>query len=93
MDRPIGMFDSGFGGLTVARALIDLLPDEEWGERVCAAIKWKLSDGLSLESLRVWCKERLAVYKIPSRLLSNVDLPRNAMGKVTKKDVQALFTK
>jgi glutamate racemase len=28
MDRPIGMFDSGFGGLTVARALIDLLPDE-----------------------------------------------------------------
>ncbi|MGQ0830230.1 MAG: glutamate racemase [Microthrixaceae bacterium] len=27
-DRPIGMFDSGFGGLTVARALIDLLPAE-----------------------------------------------------------------
>jgi glutamate racemase len=29
MDRPIGMFDSGFGGLTVARALIDLLPHED----------------------------------------------------------------
>ncbi|WP_421119239.1 glutamate racemase [Aquihabitans daechungensis] len=28
-DRPIGMFDSGFGGLTVARAFIDLLPDED----------------------------------------------------------------
>jgi glutamate racemase len=27
--RPIGVFDSGFGGLTVARALIDLLPDED----------------------------------------------------------------
>lgn len=27
--RPIGMFDSGFGGLTVARAVIDLLPDED----------------------------------------------------------------
>lgn len=27
-DRPIGTFDSGFGGLTVARALIDLLPAE-----------------------------------------------------------------
>lgn len=26
--RPIGIFDSGFGGLTVARALIDLLPNE-----------------------------------------------------------------
>lgn len=28
-DRPIGVFDSGFGGLTVARALIDLLPNED----------------------------------------------------------------
>lgn len=27
--RPIGMFDSGFGGLTVARAVIDLLPGED----------------------------------------------------------------
>lgn len=26
--RPIGVFDSGVGGLTVARALLDLLPDE-----------------------------------------------------------------
>jgi len=28
-DAAIGMFDSGFGGLTVARALIDLLPGED----------------------------------------------------------------
>jgi glutamate racemase len=28
-DRPIGMFDSGFGGLTVARAVIDMLPGED----------------------------------------------------------------
>lgn len=27
--RPIGMFDSGLGGLTVARAVIDLLPHED----------------------------------------------------------------
>ena len=27
-ERPIGVFDSGLGGLTVLRALIDLLPDE-----------------------------------------------------------------
>lgn len=26
--RPIGVFDSGFGGLTVTRALLDLLPEE-----------------------------------------------------------------
>ncbi len=28
-DRPIGVFDSGFGGLTVVRALLDLVPDED----------------------------------------------------------------
>ena len=28
-ERPIGMFDSGVGGLTVARAVIDLLPHED----------------------------------------------------------------
>jgi glutamate racemase len=27
--RPIGVFDSGLGGLTVVRSLIDLLPDED----------------------------------------------------------------
>ena len=28
-NRPIGMFDSGFGGLTVARAVIDVMPAED----------------------------------------------------------------
>jgi glutamate racemase len=28
-ERPVGVFDSGFGGLTVVRALIDLLPAEQ----------------------------------------------------------------
>ncbi|MGH9071499.1 MAG: glutamate racemase, partial [Acidimicrobiales bacterium] len=28
-DRPIGIFDSGLGGLTVLRALIDLVPGED----------------------------------------------------------------
>lgn len=27
-DRPIGVFDSGLGGLTIVRALLDLLPEE-----------------------------------------------------------------
>ena len=27
-DRPIGVFDSGVGGLTVARAVLELLPHE-----------------------------------------------------------------
>jgi malonyl-CoA/methylmalonyl-CoA synthetase len=67
------------------------VPDEEWGERVCAAVKWRTGTGMTLDELRDWCKERLAVYKVPSRLVSVPSLPRNAMGKVTKKEVAALF--
>ena len=29
IDAPIGIFDSGFGGLTVARAVTDQLPNED----------------------------------------------------------------
>jgi malonyl-CoA/methylmalonyl-CoA synthetase len=66
------------------------LPDEEWGERVAAAV---VAEGEfpSLQALRAWAGDRLAPYKIPTRLLLVDDLPRNAMGKVTKASVKALF--
>ncbi|MEY4938608.1 MAG: hypothetical protein RIQ93_343 [Verrucomicrobiota bacterium] len=67
------------------------VPDEEWGERVCAAVKWRNGESVTLEALRTWCKERLAVYKIPRSLHATNELPRNAMGKVTKKEVQSMF--
>lgn len=67
------------------------VPDPEWGERVCAALVLKSESGLLLESFRSWAKEYLAVYKVPTRILTLAELPRNAMGKVTKPAVAALF--
>jgi malonyl-CoA/methylmalonyl-CoA synthetase len=67
------------------------VPDDEWGERVAAAIVLKHDDAPNLEQLRAWAKERMAVHKVPSRLLVLEALPRNAMGKVTKPAVRALF--
>ena len=67
------------------------VPDDEWGESVSACVVLAGGSDLTLESLRTWAKERLAVYKIPQRLLSVDDLPRNAMGKVQKPAVTALF--
>jgi malonyl-CoA/methylmalonyl-CoA synthetase len=67
------------------------VPDPEWGERVAAAVVLKDGDTLDLESLRTWGKELLAGYKLPSRLLILEALPRNAMGKVMKPAVAALF--
>ena len=67
------------------------LPDDTWGEAVSAAVVLKEGASLDLATLRDWCRERLSVYKIPQRLLVVRELPRNAMGKVTKPAVRALF--
>jgi malonyl-CoA/methylmalonyl-CoA synthetase len=65
--------------------------DAEWGERVGAALVLKNESGLNPESLREWAKERLAVYKVPTRIRIVADLPRNAMGKVIKPEVVGMF--
>ena len=57
------------------------LPDAEWGERVPRRLVLDAGQALDLDSLRAWARERLAVHKIPSRLLLLDELPRNAMGK------------
>jgi fatty-acyl-CoA synthase len=67
------------------------VPDAEWGERVGAAVVLRQRTSLDLESLRDWAKERMVNFKVPSRLLVVDALPRNAMGKVTKPAVAALF--
>jgi len=67
------------------------IEDPEWGERVAAAMVLRPGCSLDLEGLRTWAKERLAVYKVPSRLLLLEELPRNAMGKVVKPDLVKLF--
>ena len=65
--------------------------DPEWGERIAAAVVLKDGDALDLTSLRIWGKELLSAYKLPSRLLVLDALPRNAMGKVMKPAVVKLF--
>lgn len=67
------------------------MEDLEWGERVCAALVLAKDGVLTLEELRDWSRERLAPYKMPSRMIPVDELPRNAMGKVVKPDLTKLF--
>jgi malonyl-CoA/methylmalonyl-CoA synthetase len=70
------------------------LPDETWGEAVTAVVSLaKPTASLDLEGLRGWCKHRLSVYKVPQRLFVVGELPRNAMGKVTKPLVREWVTR
>jgi len=66
--------------------------DEEWGERVSAAVELRPMMALSLEELQAWAKAQLAPYKLPRALEVVKVLPRNAMGKVVKPDVATLFS-
>ena len=65
--------------------------DETWGEAVAAAVVLVEEATLELGPLRDWCRERMSVYKMPHRLVVVEQLPRNAMGKVTKPKVREFF--
>jgi malonyl-CoA/methylmalonyl-CoA synthetase len=77
----------------IAECAVVGVPDPKWGERVAAAVILARDATLCLDALRAWCKERTAAHKIPSLLLVLEALPRNAMGKVTKKKITDLFQK
>ncbi len=65
------------------------IPNEEWGEIVGAAII--LKNSIDMVAFQKWLAERLPKYKIPRSFRFLRELPRNAMGKVTKKDLIPLF--
>ena len=67
------------------------LPDQDWGEIVAVGVVLQPNQKLTLEELRAWAKELLPAYKIPTNLLILDELPRNTLGKVTKKELKSLF--
>jgi len=65
------------------------LPDDEWGERIAAAL---VTDrAIDEAALDTWLRERLSKYKMPRKFLVLPDFPRNAMGKVVKNELKKLF--
>jgi O-succinylbenzoic acid--CoA ligase len=62
------------------------MPDQRWGERVTAAVV--ASGEIDDAALRAWCRERLAGYKVPARFVRVAWLPRNASGKLLRRQLR-----
>jgi malonyl-CoA/methylmalonyl-CoA synthetase len=78
---------------SIAECVVVGVDDEEWGQRVCCAAELRTDERLGLDELKEWARTRLAPYKIPRELACVSQLPRNAMGKVVKPEVAALFVR
>jgi cyclohexanecarboxylate-CoA ligase len=74
----------------VADAAVLGLPDKRTGERVVAVVVLQEGRRVELNDIREHCRlEGLAVQKCPEQLELVDALPRNAMGKVLKKDLRS----
>jgi len=61
------------------------IPDEMWGESVCAVVVPKNGQSLEESDIIDFCGSRLSGYKKPKRVELRDSLPKNAAGKVVKK--------
>ncbi|MFD8983446.1 fatty acyl-CoA synthetase [Streptomyces sp. NPDC059564] len=74
----------------VAEAAVVGLPDERWIEAVTAVV---VPRGEVTEAdLMAYARERLAHFKAPKRVVFVDALPRNASGKILKRELRTRFT-
>ncbi|CAK9194397.1 unnamed protein product [Sphagnum jensenii] len=85
----------------IAECAVMGLPDKDYGEIISAVVvaheelmanaAAKSQAILTLQELQKWAQDRMAPYKIPHQLQVWESLPRNAMGKVNKKELKAIL--
>lgn len=76
----------------VAGSAVTSVDDDRLGERVVAAVELDAGASVTETELTDRCGAELARYKVPERFVLVDSLPRNAMGKVDRQAVKALFT-
>ena len=64
------------------------LPDEYYGEVVCACVIPKAGETPTVDEIQAFLKPRIASYKLPSQVVILDEFPLNSMGKVLKDDLR-----
>ncbi|ESO83031.1 hypothetical protein LOTGIDRAFT_179813 [Lottia gigantea] len=69
------------------------VPDEIWGQKVATVLVVADQGKMSVDEIKDFCKDKMSPYQIPKVVLCVEVMPRNAMGKVNKKElVKDLFS-
>jgi acyl-CoA synthetase (AMP-forming)/AMP-acid ligase II len=74
----------------VADAGVAGIPDEEWGERVGAAVVLREGSGVELAEIEDHCRE-LASFKRPEILIELDELPRTSTGKLVRRELVGIL--
>jgi fatty-acyl-CoA synthase/long-chain acyl-CoA synthetase len=61
------------------------VPDDDWGERVHAAVQLRPGQSLTADELRSFARRHLADYKVPREVSFPADFPRDTAGKLIKR--------
>jgi fatty-acyl-CoA synthase len=67
------------------------IPHPRWIETVAAAVVPRNDQTLSGDELTAFCRERLAGYKTPKYFVVVDALPKNASGKILKRDLRITY--
>ena len=60
------------------------VPDERYGEEICAWVKLRAGESLTAEALRAFCQGQIAHYKIPRHIRFVEEFPMTVTGKIQK---------
>jgi fatty-acyl-CoA synthase len=71
----------------VAEAAAIGVKDDEFGQRLCAFVVLRDNADVTEEELKGYVKSNLARYKVPREIRFLTELPRNATGKVLKREL------
>lgn len=72
----------------VVEAAVIGVPDEKWGETVVAVLAMRNGSAPSGDDIIAFCKERIASYKKPKHVVFIAELPKNASGKILKRQLR-----
>ncbi len=74
---------------SITEACVIGIPDEKWGQSLKAFVVLRDASSLDAQGVQDYVKGHLAGYKVPKEVVFLDQLPRNATGKILKRELRS----